>query len=301
MELGNIFETKIGSRKVTVETNKYAMQTNGSCLVKCEGTVVMVNVTMAKTVRPGIDFFPLSVDYEEKMYSVGKIPGGFKKREGRASDQAILTSRLIDRPLRPLFPKGFFNDVSVVATVLSVNKDVAPEPLAMLGSSIALSISDIPFEGPTGSVQVGLVDGKYLVNPTPAELEKSLIELTVSGTKEAILMVEAGAKEVTEKQMLDAILFAHKHIKQQVKFVEKIQKEIGKEKTTDIEFYVLPKDIEKATLDFATPLMEKALDEFDRITRQNNEEEVEKQVKAYMAEKFEGYEDLNKHIDNTLY
>ena len=157
------FETTIGGKKVEVTLGKYAFQSNGSCIVKCNDTVVMVNTTMSKAPRPGQDFFPLGVDFEEKMYAVGKIPGGFKRREGRPSDQAILTSRLIDRPLRPLFPKGLFNDVSVVATALSVDPDVAPEPIAMFASSLALTISDIPFAGPTGSVDVAYIDGKYII------------------------------------------------------------------------------------------------------------------------------------------
>ena len=184
-----IFKLDIGGKEVSFETGRLCEQSNGSCLVRCGETVVMVNVTMSKQPRPGIDFFPLQVDFEEKMYSVGKIPGGFKKREGKPSDKAILTSRLIDRPLRPLFPKGFYHDVCVIATALSVDPDVAPEPLAMLGSSFALTISDIPFMGPTGSVQVGLVDGKFIINPNAEEREKSLIHLTVAGTDEAVLMV----------------------------------------------------------------------------------------------------------------
>ena len=167
----------------------------------------MVTVCMSKTPRDGIDFFPLQVDYEEKMYAVGKIPGGFKRREGRASDKAILTARLIDRPLRPLFPKGLFNDVVVVATALSVEPDVAPEPLAMIGSSVALSISDIPWGGPTGSVVVGLVDGEYVINPDAAQREKSTIHLNLAGTKDAILMIEAGADEVSNDEMVGAIMF----------------------------------------------------------------------------------------------
>ena len=165
LENHKVYSTQIGEREVVIEVGKYAQQANGSCIVRCGETVVMVNATMAPAPRDGMDFFPLSVDYEEKMYAVGKIPGGFKKREGRASDKAILTSRLIDRPIRPLFPKGFFNDVTVIATALSVEPDIQPEPLAMLGSSIALSISDIPFAGPTGSVFVGYVDGEYVINP----------------------------------------------------------------------------------------------------------------------------------------
>ena len=213
-----IFKTNIGGREVSVEIGKYCGLSNGSCMVRCGDTVIMVNATMSKLPRPNIDFFPLGVDYEEKLYTIGKIPGGFKKREGRPSDKAILTSRLIDRPLRPLFPKGFFNDVAVVATPLSVDTDISPEPFAMLGSSIALSISDIPFEGPTGAVVVGLIDGKYIVNPTVEQEQLSDLHLTVSGTKEAILMVEAGAKQVSEDVMLDGIMFAHEEIKKTSRF-----------------------------------------------------------------------------------
>ena len=203
------FETEIGGKKVSIEVGKYAFQTNGHCIVSCGDTMVMCNVCMNKEPRPGQDFFPLSVDFEEKLYAVGKIPGGFKKREGRPTDQAILTSRLIDRPLRPLFPKGFFNDVTVVATPISIDYNIAPEPLAMFASSIALTISDIPFAGPTGSVEVGLINGEYVINPTTQEKENSLIDLKVAGTKDAILMVEAGAKEVSEEVMLKGILFSH--------------------------------------------------------------------------------------------
>ena len=196
------FKFEIGGREVIVETGKYAEQTNGSCVVRCGETVVMVNVCMSEKPRDGMDFFPLQVDYEEKMFAVGKIPGGFKRREGRASDKAILTSRLIDRPLRPLFPKGLFNDVVVIATALSVEPDVSPEPLAMVGSSIALAISDIPWAGPTGSVVVGLVDGQYVINPDAKQREKSVIHLNLAGTKDAILMIEAGADEVTNDEMV---------------------------------------------------------------------------------------------------
>lgn len=227
MTHGKQFELKIGRDKVVFETGALCEQANGSCLVRCGETVVMVNATMSKLPRPGIDFFPLSVDYEEKMYAVGKIPGGFKKREGRPSDKAILTSRLIDRPLRPLFPKGFFNDVTVVATALSVEPDHAPEVLAMLGSSFALSISDIPFQGPTGSVQVGLVNGKFVLNPTQAEREVSKLALTVSGTDEAVLMVEAGAQEIPEETMLDAIMFAHDEIKKSLSLSKRLKKKLA--------------------------------------------------------------------------
>ena len=187
------FETELAGRPLIIETGKMCCLANGHCVVRHGDTVVMVNVTASRTAREGIDFFPLSVDYEEKLYSVGKIPGGYIKREAKPSEKAILTSRCIDRPIRPLFPKGFYNDVAVVATALSVDPDIAPEPLAMLGSSVALSISDIPFGGPTGSVVVGLINGEYIINPNQDQREKSRMHLTVAGTEDAVLMVEAGA------------------------------------------------------------------------------------------------------------
>ncbi len=292
-----IFETEIGGKKVIVETGKYCEQANGSCIVRCGETVVMVNVTMAKEAREGIDFFPLGVDFEEKMYSVGKIPGGYKKREGRPADKAILVSRLIDRPLRPLFPKGFFNDVSVVATALSVDPDVAIEPLAMLGSSIALTISDIPFQGPTGSVLVSCVDGKFLVNANEKERENSSMHLTVSGTSEAILMVEAGANEVSESVMLDAIMFAHEEIKKQVAFQLEIKKQIGKPVCEYVSY--LPKeDVDKAVREYAYDKLVSALDTFDRETRQKNQEMVDKDVKEHFAEQFA---DREGEISDVLY
>ena len=293
-----IYEIEIGGKKVTFETGRLCEQANGTCLVRCGETVVMVNVTMAKEPRPGIDFFPLGVDFEEKMYSVGKIPGGFKKREGRPSDKAILTSRLIDRPLRPLFPKGFYNDVSVVATALSVEPDVAPEVLAMLGSSFALSISDIPFMGPTGSVQVGLVDGKFIINPNAEEREASRMHLTVSGTDEAVLMVEAGAREVPEDVMLDAIMFAHEEIKKIVKFIKGVKAEIGKPVNSKINYEIIPDEINQAVREYADKKLDYALDTFDRDERQNRQEEVDIDVKEHFAEI---YPDSEKTIGEILY
>ena len=292
------FKTEIGGKEVTVEIGKYAMQTNGHCIVKCGDTMVMVNTCMNKEPRPGQDFFPLSVDYEEKLYAVGKIPGGFKKREGRPTDQAILTSRLIDRPLRPLFPKGFFNDVTVVATPLSVDYDVAPEPLAMFASSIALSISDIPFAGPTGSCQVAYVDGKYIVNPNKEEQEKSLMDLKVAGTKDAILMVEAGANEVSEEEMLQGILFAHKEIKKQVEFQEKIVSELGVKKAENLPYYVIDETLEKDVREFGYPLMEKVMEHFDRHERDSAEEEANAQILEHFAET---YPDSQRQILDVLY
>jgi len=292
------FKLDIGGRKVEVQVGKYCGQASGHCIVKCGDTVVMVNATMSKAPRPGMDFFPLQVDYEEKMYSIGKIPGGWKRREGRPSDQAILVSRLIDRPLRPLFPKGFYNDVTIIATPLSVDPDIAPEPLAMLGSSIALTISDIPFEGPTGAVKVGCIDGKFVVNPTLAQEEVSIIDLTVSGTKEAILMVEAGAKEVSEKLMLDAIMFAHEEIKKQVEFQEKMAKSLKVKKNDKITFEVIDEKLEKDVRAYADKKLDKMLEIFDRHERN----EIEDGITAETIEQLlETYPDSAKQINQVLY
>ena len=296
------YKTKIGGKEVEIQLGKYCGQASGHCIVRCGDTVVMVNATMSKAPRPGMDFFPLGVDYEEKMYSVGKIPGGYKKREGRASDNAILKSRLIDRPLRPLFPKGFYNDVTIIATPLSVDPDIAPETLAMFGSSVALSISDIPFEGPTGAVKVACIDGKFIVNPTVAELEASSIDLTVSGTKEAILMVEAGAKEVSEELMLDAIMFAHEEIKKQVEFIEKVMKDVfgkaGKVVNQNIKFDEIPEEINTAVREYATAKVEKVFDCYDRDIRQDLEDELDADVQEHFAEI---YPDDMKAVGQVLY
>lgn len=289
-----VFKTTIGGREVSVESGAYCGQAGGSCMVRCGDTVVMVNATMAKQPRDGIDFFPLGVDFEEKMYSVGKIPGGFKKREGRPSDKAILTSRLIDRPLRPLFPKGFYNDVAVVATCLSVDPNIPPEIYAMIGSSIALSISEIPFQGPTGSVVVGMVDGKYVINPDSEQRDRSRLHLSLSGTKEAILMVEAGANEVTEEEMIGAILFGHEEIKKIVAFIEDIQKQIGKKKI-DPDLYHPAADVEEAVKAYADGKMDKVLENYDRQEREKAEEELEADVYDHFAEEFpEGRKDIGE-------
>ena len=224
------FETELAGRKLIIENGKIAELANGSVMVRYGDTVVMVNVTASKEPRDGIDFFPLSVDYEEKLYAVGKIPGSYQKREGKPADKAILTSRAIDRPLRPLFPKDFRNDVCVVATVLSVDQDNSPEVAAMIGASCALSISDIPFGGPTAAVNVGYVDGEIVINPTLSQREKSKLNLTVAGTKEKIAMIEAGADEIPNAIMLDAIKKGHVEIKKICDFISKIKEEIGKPK-----------------------------------------------------------------------
>ena len=224
------FETELAGRKLIIENGKIAELANGSVMVRYGETVVMVNVTASKEPKEGIDFFPLSVDYEEKLYSVGKIPGSYQKREGKPSEKAILTSRAIDRPIRPLFPKDFRNDVCVIATALSVEPDNSPEVAAMIGTSVALSISDIPFNGPTAAVNVGYVDGQVIINPTLEQREKSDLTLTVAGTLEKITMIEAGANEIPEDVMLNAIKIAHKEIIKICKFISEIEKEIGKPK-----------------------------------------------------------------------
>ncbi len=224
------FSTEIAGRTLTVECGKLASLANGSAKVSYGDTVVLATATASKSPREGIDFFPLSVEYEEKMYAVGKIPGGFLKREGRASEKGILTSRLIDRPIRPLFPDNYFNEVQIIADVLSVEQDNTPDMVAMIGASIALSISDIPFQGPIAGVNVGYIDGKYIINPTVEQREKSILTLAVAGTKDAINMVEAGAEMISEKEMLDALMFAHEEIKKITAFISSIASEIGKEK-----------------------------------------------------------------------
>ena len=278
------FETVVGGKTISVEIGKLCMQSNGSCVVRCGDTMVMVNVCMAKEKKPGIDFFPLSVDYEEKMYAVGKIPGGFKRREGRASDKAILTSRLIDRPLRPLFEKGFYNDVTIAVTPLSVEPDIYPEVLGMLGSSIALSVSDIPFAGPTGSVVVGLIDGEYIVNPNSEQREKSVMHLTVSGTEDAILMVEAGAKEVSEEEMLKGIFFAHEEIKKLVKWQKEIVATLNVKKAENLEVYHVPADIDEKVRAYANEKMDEVLTHFDRYERDDAEEKLKDETIEYMSQ-----------------
>ena len=291
------FEMQLGGRTLTVETGKYAEQAGGSCLVRCGDTAVLVCATVAKTARDGVDFLPLSVEFEEKLYSVGKIPGGFIKREGRPSEKAILTSRLIDRPIRPLFPKGFYNDVQVIATVLSVEQDVQPEILGMIGSSIALSISDAPFMGPTGSVAVGMIDGAYILNPTLEQRAQSVLSLTVAGTKDAVMMVEAGAKEVTEAEMLGAILFAHEEIKKIVAFIEGIQAEIGKEKRP-VEIYHPDEALTEKVRAYAFEKVRWSLDTFDRKEREARSQQVKEETIAAFAEE---YPESAKDIDAILY
>ncbi len=282
MKESRIFTTTIGGREVSVEIGGYCSHSNGECLIRCGDTVVLTNVTMAKAPRDGIDFFPLGVDFEEKMYSVGKIPGGFKKREGRPSDKAILTSRLIDRPIRPLFPKGLFNDVAVVATALSVDTNIPPEVFGMLGSSIALSVSDIPWNGPTGSVIVGYVDGEYVINPDSAQRERSKLHLSLSGTKDAVMMVEAGSQEISEEEMLGAILFGHEEIKKIVAWIEEITKEVGKEKL-NIELRHAPEELETAVKEYSEEKIASIFATFDRQEREKIEEVVTNEIMEHFS------------------
>ena len=293
-----VFKTTYAGRELVVEIGKYAEQANGACLVRCGETAVHVSVCMSETAREGMDFFPLSVDYEEKMFAVGKIPGGFKKREGRASDKAILTSRLIDRPIRPLFPKGIFNDVVVVATALSVDPDISPEPLAMVGSSIALSISDIPWAGPTGSVVVGLVDGEYVINPDVEQRAKSTIHLNLAGTSDAILMIEAGANEVTDAEMVGAIMFGHEEIKKVCAWIaDEIVPAVGKPKK-EMELYHIPEDIDAAVKAYGYDKLYAALDTFDRQERQAKQAAAEAEIIEHFTEI---YPDQIREVKDSIY
>ncbi|WP_288961539.1 polyribonucleotide nucleotidyltransferase, partial [uncultured Peptoniphilus sp.] len=281
--------------KVTI--GKVAEQANGACLVQYGDTVVLVTATSSSKPREGIDFFPLSVDYEEKMYAVGKIPGGFIKREGRPSEKATLSARLIDRPLRPLFPEGYRNDVHIVATVLSVDQDHSPEIVAMIGSSIALSISDIPFDGPTGSVEVGYIDGKYIINPNEEERNNSKINLSLAGTKTAIMMVEAGAQEVSESEMLEAILEGHEVIKDICEFVEEISSEVGKEKAK-YEVFKADEEIVAKVKDFGKDLLVNAIREKDKVVREENTEKAKEAIREHFVDLMEEHsKDISAAIE----
>ncbi len=291
------FKTAVGGRLLQMEIGKVCELANGQVMVRYGDTVVNVTACASKEPRPDIDFFPLSCDYEEKMYAAGKIPGGFIKREGRPSERAVLNSRLMDRPLRPLFPKGFFNDVQVVATVMSVDPDCSPEIVAMIGSSVALAISDIPWEGPTASVLIGMVDGEFVVNPTLAQRQASTLHLVVSGTKEAIMMVEAGAQEVPEDVVLDAIMFAHEEIKKIIVFIDEIIEEIGKPKMA-VNLYKVPEEIDQAVREYAEDKMRAAIQTYDKMERLENMDAVEVETKEYFAET---YPDNEKDIANVLY
>lgn len=292
------FKTTLAGRPLEIETGKMCEQAGGSCLVKYGDTYVLVNATSTKAPREGVDFFPLSVDYEEKFYSVGKIPGGYIKREGRPSEKAVLTSRLIDRPIRPLFPEGFFNDVQVIATVLSVDPDNSPEIAAMIGSSVALCISDIPFNGPTAAVYVGLIDGEYVINPKQEEMEKSDINLCISGTKDAIMMVESGSNEVSEDQMIKAILKGHEAIKEICKFEEEIIKKIGKEKYSFEKFEAKEEIFNEIDKEFREDIKD-SIFEADKIQRIENSESLKDTILNKYLEKYpEDQKSILKTIDD---
>lgn len=292
-----VYRTAIGGKLLELEIGKVCEMANGQVMVRYGDTVVNVTAVASKQPRPDIDFFPLSCDYEEKMYAAGKIPGGFIKREGRPSEKAILNSRLMDRPLRPLFPKGFYNDVQVVATVMSVDLDTPSEIAAMIGSSVALSISDIPWDGPTASVLVGMVDGEFVINPGLEQREKSDLHLVVSGTKDAIMMVEAGANEVPEETILDAIMFAHEEIKEIVSFIEDIVAEIGKPKM-EVELYKVPEEIETDVRAYAEDKMREAVHTVEKMERLENMDAVEVETQEHFAEK---YPESEKDIASVLY
>lgn len=277
------FQMELAGRPLIIETGKMAKQANGAVLVRYGDTVVLVATTASKEPREGTDFFPLTVDYEEKMYAVGKMPGGFLRREGRPGNSAILNARLIDRPIRPLFDKRCRNDVHVVATVLSVDYDNAPELCGMLGASASIGISDIPWDGPIAGVRIGRVDGQYVVNPTQEQLAASTMNITVAGTEEAIMMVEGGANEAPEEEVLDAILFGHETIKELCRFQKKIIAEVGKEKRKLV-FLEIPEEIEKAVADYATADLKKAIFDADKLRRDGNIDAVKKAAKEHFAD-----------------
>ena len=296
------YSMELAGRPLTIETGKFAGLANADVVVRYGETVVMVNVTASKEPRDGIDFFPLSVDYEEKMYAVGKIPGGFTRREGKAADKAILVSRAIDRPIRPLFPKDFRNDVVVVATVLSVEPDNSPEVCAMIGTSAALSISDIPFGGPTAAVKVGYVDGKFVINPTLEERAKTELDLTVAGTIEKIAMIEAGAKELPDDKMLEAIKTGHEEIKKVCKFISDIKADIGKPKMEYKSFEVDHDIYEEIEANFEER-MYNDVQALEKEVRDKNMEKLSEDVTNYFIEKYgeERAEEVKQDIADSLY
>ena len=296
------YETELAGRKLTIETGKIAQLANGSVVVRYGDTVVMVNVTAAKEPKEDIDFFPLSVDYEEKLYAVGKIPGSFQKREGKPSDKAILTSRAIDRPLRPLFPKDFRNDTVVVATVLSVDQDNSPEVCAMIGASCALSISDIPFGGPTAAVNVGYVDGNIIINPTEEQRKNSKLTLTVAGTKEKIAMIEAGAEEIPNDVMLEAIKKAHVEIKKICDFIAAIKAEIGKPKM-EYKSFAVDKEVYKEIEENFKERMYQDVQAPDKETRDVNIEKITEDIQNFFVEKHgeEALEENKRNIADSIH
>ena len=296
------FETTFAGKKLVVETGKMANLSNGSCLVRYGETAVLVNVNMSKEPKEGIDFLPLSVDYDERLYAVGKIPGGYIKREGKPSTKAVLVSRVIDRPIRPLFPKDYRNDTAINALVLAVDPDILPEIPASVGASIALNISDIPFDVLVGTVKVGIVDGEIVLNPDLAQREKSILDLTVSATPDKICMIEAGANEVPDDKMLEAIKVAHEEIKKLCEFIQGIKSEIGKPKA-EYKSFAIPEDLAAFIKDIAYDKMKEAVQTVDKNTRDDQVSAVNdfviEEYKAKYGE--ETYEENKSMVAEALY
>ena len=297
MEEKEVFELVFNGKKITVEVGELAKQANAACLVRYEDTAILSATVMSNNATTA-DFFPLTINYQEKFYSVGKIPGGFIKREGRPTEQAILAARLIDRPIRPLFAEGFRNEVQVINTVLSVDQDCSPEMTALFGSSLALCISDIPFDGPVAGVVVGRVNGEYIVNPTVEQLELSDINLSVAGTKDAINMVESGSKEVSEEDMIEALMIGHEAIKKLVSFQEEIVSKIGKEKIT-VELAKLDDDLVNEVSEFARDKMLTAIQIKDKLEKYAAIDKVKEDTLSYFEEKYSENEDLPKLLSDV--
>ena len=297
MEEKKVFELDFYGRKIVVEVGELAKQASAACLVRYEDTVILSASVMSNKATSA-DFFPLTINYQEKFYSVGKIPGGFIKREGRPTEQAILAARLIDRPIRPLFAEGFRNEVQVINTVMSVDQDCSPEMTALLGSSLSLCISNIPFDGPVAGVVVGYCDGKFIINPSVEELEKSTINLSVAGTKDAINMVESGSKEVSEEMMVEALMFGHDAIKKLVAFQENIMKEIGQEKI-EVELVELDKDLVQEVNSFACDKMCKAIQIKDKQEKYLAIDQVKEDSVEYFKEKYQEVEELDKLLNDV--
>ena len=292
-----VFELEFRGKKIVVEIGKLAKQANAACLVRYEDTAILTACVMSNNASSA-DFFPLTINYQEKFYSIGKIPGGFIKREGRPTEQAILAARLIDRPIRPLFAEGFRNEVQVINTVMSVDQDCTPEMTALFGSSLALTISDIPFDGPVAGVVVGRVDGNFIINPSVEELEKCDITLSVAGTKDAINMVEAGAHEVSEEDMVEALMFGHEAIKELVAFQEKIRQEVGKEKI-EVELKVIDENLIKEVKDFAKDKMNSAIQIKDKLEKYAAIDKVKPDSLEYFSEKYQDNEELESIINDV--
>lgn len=292
-----LFETTLAGRSLKAEIGKYSLLSNGSLMMNYGDTAVLINANAADKPKEGVDFFPLSVDYEERLYAIGKIPGGFIKREGKPTEKAILSARAIDRPIRPLFPKGYFNDVQVVCTVMSVDPDNPPEIVAMNGASLALCISDIPFQGPVGSVVVGRINGEFIINPNVEQREKSDLHLVVCSTKERVMMIEAGGSEIPEDVMFNAIMFGFNACQDVIKFQEEVTEKIGKEKNIPT-LYKVPDEIVTAVREYATEKLWEAMQYTDRQERQNHTDIVKQDVFEHFAEVFP---DSEKQMDDVMY